>query len=282
MITVVTDSICAPSVGKLNTLGIMLIPINLHIGGNVYLDIIEIQQNDFYRQLASARELPTTSAPSVERYRESFQKVLDEGRTVLCFTVTSALSNTYNSAVQAREKFPDKKAEKIHIIDTEAAGAAASLLVVEAAKMAQEGLPLEIIVSKIAALIPNTKLLVMIDTLDLLQKSGRVGKLAAMAGELFKVKPIIYLQRGSPQFSGRARGRRQALKMIVDEFIRDTTGANQLRLAVTHADAEEEGLALLRELEIILPGAEIDIVPFTPAMGAHTGPGVLGIGYTFI
>lgn len=280
-VTVVADSICSPSSEKVKELGIKIVPINIHFGNKIYLDLLEIQPDDFYRRLPSAEELPTTSAPSMERFKVTYEKILDAGHSVFCLTVTSALSLTHNSMTQARDEFPDYLANKICIMDSEAAGASAGLMVIEAAKLARQGLSNEAIEVKIKELIPNCKLVVMFDTLEYIRKSGRVGKVAAVAGELFQVKPVIYLHRGKPQFFGRPRGKRQAIAMIMDQFVRDIAGAKDLRVAVTHANVEEEALALAEEVEAAYPGLEIDIVPFTPAMGAHAGPGVIGIGYTF-
>jgi DegV family protein with EDD domain len=281
-VQIVTDSTCAPSAKKAAALGITIVPINIHFGEKVYKDFFEIRPDEFYEKLACVSELPTTSAPSAERFYDAFKKILDAGDSVFCLTVTSNLSNVYNTALKARAQFPDDLSEKIHVFDTRAAGASASLLAVQAAQAAAAGLEIDGIQSRLAAFLPNTKLLVMFATLRYIEKSGRVGKVAAVAGDLFNIKPVICMHMGETNFFGRARGKPHAVKMILDEFKADIQGAEEIRVSATHANAAEDLPPLIAGVQTLLPDLKIDIVPFTPAMGAHAGPGIIGIGYTFL
>jgi DegV family protein with EDD domain len=279
-VRIVADSTCSPSAEKVKTLGITIVPINIHFGNQVYKDFFELSPDEFYVKLAAASELPTTSAPSADRFYEAFKKILNGGDSVLCLTVTSGLSNTYNVALAARSRFSKEEAAQIHVFDTRAAGASASLLAVAAAELAAEDMGMEKIESHLAALVPNARLLVMFDTLKYIEKSGRVGKIAAVAGDLFNVKPVICMHAGTTSFFGRARGKAQAVKLILDEFKRDTAGARDVRVSATHANAAENLPPLVEGVRAVFPDIGIDTVPFTPAMGAHAGPGIIGIGYT--
>lgn len=281
-VTVVTDSICSPPAGKVKKLDIKLVPINIHIGGRSYKDLVDLKPDHFYRLLASARELPTTAAPQAERFKAVFSRILARGGEVFCLTVASALSNTYNAAAQACREFEEETEARVCLFDTEAAGAAASLMVVKAATMAGAGSSLQEIKTALNALVPEARFIGVIDTLDYIQKSGRVSRLAALAGNLFQIKPIICLHRGKTEIMGRPRGKLQALDMIVEKFASDTENADLVFATVTHANAKAEGLALARDIEAVHPGLAVDIIPFSPAMGTHTGPGVVGIGYTFL
>ncbi len=281
-VQIVADSTCSPSAKKVSALGITIVPINLHFGDTVYKDFSELQPDEFYVKLASASELPTTSAPSAERFYDAFKKILDAGDSVFCLTVTSNLSNVYNTALQACAQFPDDLSERIHVFDTRAAGASASLLVVQAAQAAADGLGIKDIRARLFASAQNAKLLVMFATLKYIEKSGRVGKVAAVAGDLFNIKPVICMHAGETNFFGRARGKAHAVKMILDEFKKDIQGAREVRVSATHANAPEDLPPLIAGVRTLFPDLEIDTVPFTPAMGAHAGPGIIGIGYTFL
>jgi len=276
---IVADSTCSPSAERVNALGITIVPINIHFGDTVFKDFFELSPDEFYQKLAATPELPTTSAPSVDRFYEAFKKNLDGG-AVFCLTVTSNLSNTYNIALQARSCFSKEEAANIHVFDSQAAGASASLLVVQAAEFAAQGLGPEEIKKRLDALVPGAKLLVMFGTLKYIEKSGRVGKVAAVAGDLFNVKPVICMHMGTTDFFGRARGKAQAVKLILDEFKKDVADAHNVRVSVTHANAEADLPPLVAGVLSLFPQMEMDTVPFTPAMGAHAGPGIIGIGYT--
>lgn len=280
-VKVVTDSICAPSLQTAETLDITIVPINIHFGEKIYQDIFEIEPERFYRELVLAAELPTTSVPSVERYLNAFKHILNNGDSVFCFTVTAELSNSYNVALQASKELPDQVTDKVLVFDSQSAGAAAGLMAMEAANLGRQSFELAEIKAKIDLLVPNAKLVVMFDTLKYIAKSGRVGKVAAVAGDLFNVKPLIYINQGKTTFFGRARGKQQAVKLILDEFIKDTKGRNNIRVAATHANAEVDLEPIMNGIKKIIPAADIEIVPFTPAMGAHAGPGIIGIAYIY-
>ena len=280
-VKVVTDSICAPSLQTAETLDMTIVPINIHFGEKIYQDLFEIEPERFYRELVLAAELPTTSVPSVDRYLNAFKHILNNGDSIFCLTVTAELSNSYNVALQASKELSDELTDKILVFDSQSAGAAAGLMAVEAANLGRQGFELAEIKAKIDLLMPNAKLVVMFDTLKYIAKSGRVGKVAAVAGDLFNVKPLIYINQGKTTFFGRARGKQQAVKLILDEFIKDTKGRNNIRVAATHANAEGDLEPIMNGIRKIIPAADIEIVPFTPAMGAHAGPGIIGIAYIY-
>ncbi len=280
-VRIVCDSVCAPSLEKAEKLGITIVPINIHFGKEVYKDLLGISPKDFYERLKIVKELPTTSAPSPERFKKVFKEILDQGDDCICLTMTGKLSLTHQTAKKAQADFKKEDAARIRVVDTMVAGAAASLLTVHAAEMAQEGRILSEIAQKIDELRSNTKLVVMFDTLTYIEKSGKVGKVAAVAGNLFRVKPLIVFQKSKPDFFGRARGQKQAVRMILEEFEKDAADKPFIRLAVTHANARENVQPFIDALKEKHPGIEADIVPFTSAMGSHAGPGVIGIGYIF-
>ncbi len=281
-VAIVADSTCAPSGARIRDLGIQIVPINIMLRGKIYQDTIDLEPDKFYRLLPSLKELPTTSAPAPGRFQEIFSRLLCEGRPVICFTVTSSLSGTYNCALQAVQNLAGESDCGIAVVDTQSAGAAASLLVAEAARLALEGRGIEHILEQVSAMLPQCKLMAALDTLEYLKRSGRVNKLAALAGDFLQIKPVFYLHQGKAEAYARPRGKRQAMERILESFYRDVAGAKQIWVAVTHAGATEECGMLREAIEASRPGLEIDLVPFTVAMGSHTGPGVVGIGYTYI
>ena len=281
-VSVVADSTCAPSAAQVKSLGIEIVPINIFLKGKNYRDMIDLEPEKLYRLLPALKELPSTAAPAAGRFQEVFFRLLSQGRRVICFTVTSSLSATYTCALQAVENLCAGGGNEIEIVDTQNAGAASSLLVVEAARLAAKGAAKDDILDQIKAMIPNCKLMGALDSLEYLEKSGRVGKLPALAGDFFRIKPVFCLHRGKAEAYARPRGKRQAVSKMLEAFYRDVEGARKIWVAVTHADAAGECSAMIREIQARLPGLAIDTVPFTVAMGSHTGPGVVGIGYTYL
>ncbi|MDG2769886.1 DegV family protein, partial [Vibrio parahaemolyticus] len=120
-----------------------------------------------------------------------------------------------------------------------------------------------------------------LSTLKYVQRSGRIGKVASVAGDLFNIKPLVYLKNGEIKFFGRARGMNQGYKMMIEELKKDTEGKDMLRVAISHSNVEDEALKLKSMIEEVYPDLSIDISPLTLAIGLHVGPGVVSIGYTY-
>jgi DegV family protein with EDD domain len=281
-VKIITDSISYPAKARAEALGIGLVPISLHFGPHeVYRDLIDLEPHEFYEKLVKAKELPTTSAPSVAQYSEIFCQALDEGDDVFCLTVAGNLSMSHQAAIQARQEQPPAYQDRIVVFDTETTGAPSCLMAIEAATMAKAGSSLSAIHQKIAGYLPCAKLVAMFDTLTYIEKSGRCGKVAAIAGNLFHVKPVIYVYRGTTKFFGRPRGVSQASKMIFDEFQKDVAGATDIRVAFTHANALDNLRPLEEMVRLHYPFIPYETVPFTTSMGSHAGPGIIGIGYIY-
>lgn len=281
-VKIITDSISYPEKKQAEALGIVLVPISLHFGPKeVYRDLVDLDPQTFYEKLAKAKELPTTAAPSVKQYEEAFRQALSQDQDVFCLTVASNLSMSHQAALQAKKELTVEESDRVVVFDSESTGAPSCLMAIEAAKMANAGSTLSEIHKKIAGYLPCAKLVVMFDTLKYIEKSGRCGKVAAIAGHLFNVKPVIYVYRGNTKFFGRPRGIPQASKLIFDEFIKDVAGAKTIHLAYTHANAEANLKPLQAMIQAAYPDIVPEMVPFTTSMGSHAGPGIIGIGYLY-
>ncbi len=280
-VKVVIDSICSPSTDLVEKYDIPIVPINIHVGDTIFEDVIEVDARDLYQKLENDEEKITTSAPSYERFLIEFKKSLDTHDDCLCMTVASTVSNTYSLAMKARDEFDEDKRNRIHVFDTNTAGPASSLLVMEAIEMANKGKNIDDIISTLNELKPNAKFALILSTLKYVQRSGRVGKVASIAGDLFNIKPLIYLNNGEIKFFGRARGMNQGYKMMIDEFKKDTLEKDMIRVAISHSNVEEEALTLKNMIKEIYPDLSVDISPLTLAIGLHVGPGVVSIGYIY-
>ncbi len=277
--SVICDSIIAPSLRKAEETAVHIVPLNIHFGTTVYEDLYGLSAADFYARLQEAAEPPTTSAPSVGRFQSAFRAALSRHEGCVCLTVGSHLSNTFNIALQAKATFPEDKRSRIRIIDTATAGAAGAALVLKAVALAKKELPLPAMEEELLAMREKAMFIGMIDSLDHVQRSGRVGRLAAFSTGLFRLKPLFSLAEGEIRPFGLARGRRQATKRLLARVKKDARDAKSIHCVVTDARDSEGASWLKKGLSALANVVIEDQVAFTPAMGAHTGEGVLGIGY---
>jgi len=280
-VKVVIDSICSPSLNLVREHNIPIVPINIHVGEDIFEDVIDVDAQELYEKLEKDEVKITTSAPSYERFYQEFKMAIESYDHCLCMTVASSVSNTYSLAMKAREEFNEKDRDRIIIFDTNTAGPASSLLVMEAIKMAENQEDIDQILNVLNELRPNAKFSLILSTLKYVQRSGRIGKVASVAGDLFNIKPLVYLKNGEIKFFGRARGMNQGYKMMIEELKKDTEGKDMLRVAISHSNVEDEALKLKSMIEEVYPDLSIDISPLTLAIGLHVGPGVVSIGYTY-
>ncbi len=280
-VKVVIDSICSPSMDLVEMYDIPIVPININVGDKIFEDVIGVEAKDLYEKLEKDEEKITTSAPSYERFVIEFRKSLDTHDYCLCMTVASTVSNTYALALKARDEFDENERNRIFVFDTNTAGPASSLLVIKAVEMAKEGKDISEILTVLNELKPNAKFALILSTLKYVQRSGRIGKVASIAGDLFNIKPLVYLNNGEIKFFGRARGMNQGYKMMIDELKKDVLGKDMIRVAISHSNAEEDALTLKSMVEEIIPDLSVDISPLTLAIGLHVGPGVVSMGYIY-
>ena len=256
-----------------------VVPLEVSLGGDSYLDGKELSPTEFYRKLRSSSSVPSTSAPAPARFLEAFRKAGADARPVLCLTVSARFSASFDSAsaaaADARESMP---AVQVKVVDTETAAGAEALVALEAARVAERGLGLEEVATAARRVIGRARLLAFIDTLYYLWKGGRVPMIAHTGTSLLRIKPLFELSRGEVRTVARPRTRRRATARLI-ELLKDRAGSGPLHAAVMHADAAGEAEEVRREVAASFQCEELFVGEFTPAMGAHIGPGLLGIAF---
>ncbi|MSQ41071.1 MAG: DegV family protein, partial [Dehalococcoidia bacterium] len=186
---IVTDSTADLPREVVQRLGITVVPLNLHFSTQVYRDGVDIQAEEFYRRLVTANPLPTTSQPAVGAFVECYQALADTGEPVVSIHVASKLSGTYNSAFQAREQVGTSMF--IEVVDSQTASMGLGLIVLAAAEAAAAGASLEEVLHATREAVARTRVLFMVDTLEYLQRGGRIGKAQAFLGSVLNIKPIL-------------------------------------------------------------------------------------------
>jgi fatty acid kinase fatty acid binding subunit len=278
-VAVVTDSAASLPASLREQYGIEVVPLNLVFDDRSYPDGVE-GDGSFYRALKAARRPPTTTSASPGTHLEALKHAAGRAPSILCVTVSSRFSATYDSASQAAEMLRQERPDiAVEVLDSESATMAEGFIAVEAAREAERGADLAAVLAHARDTVPRVGIVAMIDTLEYLARGGRVPRVQAWASALLSVKPIIELRQQDIHLVTRARTRQRALAQLVPILEQRALHGKKLHVCVQHTDAIEEAQRLAEEAEARLRPAEVVISEFTLVMGAHTGPGLLGLAY---
>lgn len=274
-IRLVTDSTADIPAEVREALGIEMIPLRLHFGNETYLDDVTIDSKEFYRKLAGAKDLPTTSQPSPMDFLDVYEKLAKVPDVcILSIHLSSALSGTYQSAVLAKSMLEEKA--DITVIDSKSATYGIGLLVVAAAQAARDGKGKEEILELIERLRRETSIYFMVDTLEYLQKGGRIGKAAGLLGSLLNIKPILWIdEEGEVASVDKVRGQKRAMARIMELLKERYTGP--VNVTVVHGDSLESAQnwgALAQE------HLQVNTLLYNtigPVIGTHAGIGAIAV-----
>ena len=271
-IRVVTDSTADLPADMAQDLGIHVVPLNVHFGEDTFLDGVDINPDDFYRRLVASARAPTTSQPSVGAFVETYERLLAESDGVVSVHLSSHVSGTHNSATQAREEMGKDK--PIVVVDSLQASLSLGLAVQAAARAAQRGAGLAEVQAEAESASGRAHLFGLLETLEYLQRGGRIGRAQAWVGTLLRVKPILTIRDGIAHPLERPRTRAKG----VDRLVELTVEHSPLEgLAVIHSNSPEHAAALVERVAACLPEGKIIVGRFGPVMGTYLGPGALGI-----
>ncbi len=283
-VAVVTDSVAQVPPERAQQLGISVVPLAVIIGTERYLDGVDLTPTELYQRMRTEKIVPTTSAPSIGQYLETFRACFCAGaQAVLYVAISSRLSTTGNVAMQAAElvleEFPGRT---IEVLDSRQGAISQGFIAMAAARVAAENQPLGAVAEAARAAMPRTAVAVSLATLEYLARGGRIGKAAYLVGSLINIRPILTVDPdGLAAPVARVRGEDHAMEAIVEWVAERVSGRQGISLAVMEADAPEEA-ARLREMALkVIQPAEVFTTDFTPVMGVHTGPGLVGLGYYY-
>jgi DegV family protein with EDD domain len=274
-VKIVTDSTAYLLPKTLAEYDIQVIPIKIAFGTEVFSEGVDITNQEFYRRLVESGRPPTTSQPPVSDFVEVYSRLSSPGHPIFSIHLSAKLSGTVNSALAAREKFPQAQ---IEVVDWLSMGM--GLLVVAAARAAEAGESLAQIKAKIGQLAPCVSIFAMVDTLKYAWRGGRVGAAKALVGSLLNIKPVLALENAEAKPLARARSRARGVEYMLKLLEKRVgEGGSIHHGAVIHSCVLKEVLALEKEVRARCHCAELDIVELGPAFGTHTGPGALGLAF---
>ncbi len=249
-----------------------MVPLYVRFGDESRKDYVEMGPEEFYRRLRTATELPTTSQPTPGDFLSTYEELAGYER-VYSLQISAKLSGTFHSAQTAAAELGDK----VHVINTETASAAIAMLGLAIQRRLERGTADEEIDSLVARFKSDAGLLFTVDTLEYLQKGGRIGKAAAFAGNLLHIKPILTIADGEVLPVKRVRGNQKAVQEFARAFAEDTVDEPSLRVGIASADAPERVETIRALVADVRPKARIEIATTLGAVvGTHAGPGTVG------
>lgn len=276
-IKIVTDSTCDLNDELIKKWGIIVVPLSISINGENYLDRVEISPKEFMEKMKASPELPKSSQPPAGEFLKIYDELAAEGYEIISIHMTGGMSGTVRSAESAAQM----TTAKVNVIDSRFISKALAFQVLEAAEMAADGKTAEEIVSRLDEIRNQTRLFVVVDTLENLVKGGRIGKGKAMIGSLLNIKPIASLEGGEYTPVSKARSHSQVVKYLRNQFASDVDGKTIKGVGLVHA----EGMGLadkIKEAVYEVSGYDnFTIEDTTPIVSTHTGPGAIGFMYYF-
>ncbi|SDW01746.1 EDD domain protein, DegV family [Marininema mesophilum] len=273
---VITDSTADIPDSLRDELGIGLVPLKVHLGNQSYLDRVNIHPQEFYTRLKEVDDMPTTSQPSPVDFVEAYREAAKDGdKDILSIHLSSSLSGTYQSALLAQSMVEDEL--KVTVIDSKKASFTIGLVVVEVARAAKAGKSIDECVELAHRLFQSQQVYFLVDTLEYLQKGGRIGKASAVLGSLLNIKPILSLNSEGVVYPvDKVRGKNKAMAKI-QELLREQFGDQQVQAAVLCTDNLAEGDQWERKLVDEFNIRETNRAEIGPVIGAHVGPGTLAV-----
>lgn len=275
MVKIISDSTCDLSKELIDKYDIEIIPLHIHLGEGEYLDGVNITPDEIYAWSDANNTTPKTSAASITDVISVYEKYPED--EIIIFSISGSMSTTVNVMRLAAEDI--ERENEIHIIDSKNLSTGIGLLVLEAARMAKEGMKATDIVASIKEMIPKVRASFVVDTLTFLHRGGRCSGVAALAGGALKLHPQLNVVDGAMIPGKKYRGNMpKVILSYAKDMEEDLKKANKNRVFITHSGCEQEVIdevhAYLKDLNLF---EEICITRAGGVISSHCGPGTLGV-----
>lgn len=272
-VRIVTDSASDLSHDEAERLGVGIVPLTIRFGTEELTDREELSVDDFYERMASSEVLPQTAAPSPGAFEDAFRSASDNGDPVVCVNLSSKLSATMQSAVQAAEALADEI--DVRVVDSNSITSGLGTQVIRAAEAGAAGAGADEIVDLLGNLSDRTRVVGALDTLDNLRKGGRIGGAQALLGSMLSIKPVVDISTGEVEEAAKPRTRRKALEWLRNKLFSEGEVES---LTVAHGAAPDLD-TFLDLIEDRYPRDKIRVCTIGAVIGAHGGPRMMGITY---
>ena len=270
----VTDSTAYLPQETLDAYDVKVVPLKVLFGDRVYRDGMDLSNNQFYRMLSEARKLPTTSQPAVGEFERVYGELLDQGHEIISVHISGKLSGTVESARSAAEQF---SGAPIRVVDSLSTAFGLAMMITEITQIASEGYDTASVLRRLDQMIRDTEMYFVVDTLEYLEKGGRIGAARALLGTLLKIKPVLMVEDGLIVPLSSVRTKRKAIAFMLEQASRSVERQQHIRLAVAHGQVPDEMDELLAMIHKRFGSHDVFTSEVGPVIGTHTGPGVLGM-----
>ena len=275
MLRIVMDSAGDMPIEWIKEYQIDIIPLNVHMGEEVFLENVNLNIEQFYSWVKKTGKIPKTSQPSPQKCIDFYRELASPGDVILSIHLTSKLSGTYESAVLAARELEDEPYQ-IYPFDTLAGTGIQGYMCREAREMDRRGVGIDQIIKRLEVIRDQTEVIFTLDTLDFAQKSGRVQKLESILASVLKIKPIITLKEGTLAVADKVRTRKASLDFILQEMA-DRVGEKLINAAIIHAHDLPTALEISERVTDFLNVKDLFIEELSIAIAANLGPGTEGI-----
>ncbi len=273
---IITDSTAYIPAPLVQQHGIHVVPLTLVWGNETFHDGTEITPPEFYKRLKTAKVMPSTSQTTPEEFKKEFAPILAAGDSILAILISSQLSGTVDSAVQAKAEFPNAP---IEIVDTLTTAMALGYCALAAARAAKDGAGLADAAAVARRAVDSSGVIFVVDTLEFLRRGGRIGGAAAFVGTALNMKPLLTVKDGKVDALDKVRTKGKATARMLD-IVEERIGSRRpLRIASLQAAAEEEAKALLETAGKRFSPDESVFSEVSPVIGTHVGPGTIGLAW---
>ena len=277
-IAIVTDTDASLPLSLADQFAITQVPINVLFGEESFRDVYDISGVETFARIDREGKLPTTSAPSPGQFAKAYQTAFDKGaESVLCFTVSGAVSATYAAAVSARDMHPERD---ITVVDTRSLSLGQGLMVLAAAEAVAGGSSVDEAIAAAMDTGQRSRLFAALPTLKYLAMSGRVGHLVAGMADLLSVKPILTIREGKLDLLERVRTQKKSWERVVELCIEAVGQGPIERMAMIHVTAPEDAKQLESMLRAKLDCPEkLLFSELNPGLSVHAGAGLVGVAF---
>ena len=272
-IKIVTDSTADVPPALLRELEIEVVPMYINFGDEIYRDGVDLDNEQFYRLLHESPSPPTTSAPPTIVFEQTYRRLANAHDAIISIHVSGHLSTAFKAAAQAREKLPPSLA-RIEVVDTHSASLGIGLTVIAAAQMARAGAAVDEIVRAVQHRVQHTHVVFFVDTIEYLDRSGRIHLPPGMITSMSRIKPLLLLDQGHIVLYERTRTRAKAIDGLFT-FVEDFPHAAEI--ALVYGTTPEDVDKVLDKVGVLFPRDQVLVGEYGPSIGVHLGPGAMGI-----
>lgn len=278
-VAVITDSVACLTRELVEQYGIRIAPLTLYFDNKTYRDWVDITPDEAYEMFLKDPDAFKTSGSNPLEWMEACRAASRETDSVVCITLSSKLSVVYNSVLDIKKRLKDEiPGLSIEVVDSKTVTASEGFVALAAARAAEEGKSLPEVVKAAEEMRDRVALVAFMDTIRHIYRTGRIPKIAALAGSVLNIRPVLTVSGGAVRFMGAARSRERGIKRML-KTMREKVGENPVHVAVMHAFAREEGEKLKERVASEFDCVELWLTGFSPVMGYATGTGTLGLAF---